>query len=115
MSTHVETEFDIGDVIRKLRKAKRMNQTDFGKKVGVNKATIVRVEQSDLKVSREIYKASAAVLGLTLAELERRAAHLQETQRPEPQVTPKTGTAGSDRSGSRFPDSGKQPKGPRRR
>lgn len=63
-----------------------MNQTLLAKKVGVNKATIVRAEDGDPKVSRDTYLKIARVLKTTMAELETEAArlrhnHPEETQR----------------------------------
>jgi len=91
-------EWHIGDVIAKLRRAKRMNQTQLGEKVGVNKATIVRAEDGDVKVARDTYIKIARELGTELAALEVEAARLtndKETQR--------TTVASSSSAGSGFP------------
>lgn len=81
----VDIQWHIGDVIRRLRKRHRgMNQTKLAAKVGVNKATIVRAEQGDPKVSRETYIKIATVLGTKLAVLEMEAARLE----PEPEKVP---------------------------
>lgn len=78
----VDINWHIGDVIRRLRKRHRgMNQTKLAEKVGVNKATIVRAEQGDPKVSRDTYIKIATVLGTKLAVLEMEAARLE----PEPE------------------------------
>ena len=76
VSVHID--WHIGDVIVKLRKHRRMNQTALAKKVGVNKATIVRAEAGEPKVSRETYIHIARVLGTTLATLEVEAARLAQ-------------------------------------
>jgi DNA-binding XRE family transcriptional regulator len=73
----MEFKWHIGDVITKLRKRARMNQTVLGKKVGVNKATIVRAEHGDPKVSRDTYLKIATVLHTNIATLEAEAARLQ--------------------------------------
>lgn len=70
-------DWHIGDVITKLRKEKRWNQTALAVRVGVNKATIVRAEDGEAKVSRDTYLKIAAVLGIDLARLESEAARLQ--------------------------------------
>jgi transcriptional regulator with XRE-family HTH domain len=70
-------DWHIGDVIQKLRNQKGLNQTQLAQKVGVNKATIVRIEGGDSKVSRGTYLKIAAVLGTSLADLETEAARLQ--------------------------------------
>lgn len=72
----VDIDWHIGDVIAKLRKRRRMNQTVLGLRVGVNKATIVRAEAGDPKVSRDTYIKIARVLGTDLAALEVEAARL---------------------------------------
>jgi DNA-binding XRE family transcriptional regulator len=59
-----------------------MNQTKLAEKVGVNKATIVRAEQGDPKVSRDTYIKIATVLGTKLAILEMEAARLE----PDPET-----------------------------
>jgi transcriptional regulator with XRE-family HTH domain len=79
----MDISWDIGDVIRKLRKRARMNQTTLAAKVGVNKATIVRAEASDVKVSRETYLKIAFVLKTDLARLEAEAVRLQAEQQDE--------------------------------
>jgi DNA-binding XRE family transcriptional regulator len=85
LSVAVDIEWNIGDVITKLRKRRRMNQTVLGEKVGVNKATIVRAEQGDPKVSRETYIKIATVLGTKLAVLEMEAARLESgSERDQP-------------------------------
>jgi DNA-binding XRE family transcriptional regulator len=78
-------DWHIGDVITKLRKQRRMNQTVLAKKVGVSKATIVRAEDGDPKVSRQTYVNIARVLGTKLASLEVEAARLESgsSSRPE--------------------------------
>lgn len=95
-----EYEWTIGDVITKLRKRRRMNQTILAEHVGVNKATIVRVEDGDPKVSRETYLKVAEVLGTTIAALEQEAARLsrRETQRADASAGPT------------FPDRGDEPR-----
>ncbi len=54
----------IGDVITKLRKRRRMNQTVLAEKVGVSKATIVRAEDGDVQrhriTNRHVLDARAA-------------------------------------------------------
>src|SRR4051812_5308864 len=72
----MDIDWHIGDVITKLRKRRRMNQTVLAGKVGVSKATIVRAEDGDPKVSRETYMNIARVLGIDLATLEVEAARL---------------------------------------
>lgn len=72
----MDIEWHIGDVIAKLRKQRRLNQTTFAHRVGVNKATIVRAEDGDPKVSRAIYLRIATALGIDLATLEVEAARL---------------------------------------
>jgi DNA-binding XRE family transcriptional regulator len=76
----MDIDWHIGDVITKLRKRARMNQTTLALKVGVNKATIVRAEDGDVKVSRETYLKIAHVLKTDIAALEREAARLQAEQ-----------------------------------
>lgn len=77
LSTAVDLHWHIGDVITKLRKRRRgMTQTVLAKKAGVNKATIVRAEAGDAKVSRATYINIAKVLGTDLAALEVEAARL---------------------------------------
>jgi DNA-binding XRE family transcriptional regulator len=78
LSATVDIDWHIGDVIRALRKRQRgrMSQTTLAKKVGVNKATIVRAEAGDPKVSRKTYINIAKVLGTDLAFLEVEAARL---------------------------------------
>jgi len=76
----VEIDWHIGDVIVKLRKRARMNQTALASKVGVNKATIVRAEDGDGKVSRATYLKIALVLKTDIAALEGEAARLQAEQ-----------------------------------
>jgi len=73
----VDIDWHIGDVITKLRKRARMNQTTLAAKVGVNKATIVRAEDGDGKVSRATYLKIAQMLKTDLAALEHEAARLQ--------------------------------------
>lgn len=73
----MDIDWHIGDVITKLRTRRRLNQTALAKVVGVNKATIVRAEDGDLKVSRETYLKIANALQTTLAALESEAARLQ--------------------------------------
>jgi transcriptional regulator with XRE-family HTH domain len=80
----MDITWDIGDVIRKLRKRARMNQTTLAAKVGVNKATIVRAEASDAKVSRQTYLKIAHVLKTDIATLESEAARLQSEQQDDP-------------------------------
>jgi DNA-binding XRE family transcriptional regulator len=76
-------DWHIGDVIAKLRKSTtRLNQTALAEKVGVNKATIVRAENGDAKVSREIYWKIALALNTNLAALEGEAARLQASPSP---------------------------------
>jgi DNA-binding XRE family transcriptional regulator len=81
LSVAVDIDWHIGDVIAKLRKKHRMNQTALAAKVGVNKATIVRAEDGDPKVSRATYMNIARVLGIDLAALEVEASRL-ESGRP---------------------------------
>lgn len=83
LSVAVDIDWHIGDVIRALRKRQRgrMSQTALAKRVGVNKATIVRAEAGDPKVSRETYMNIAKVLGTDLAFLEVEAARLAKQQR----------------------------------
>lgn len=76
----MEINWHIGDVIAKLRKRRRMNQTVMAERVGVSKATIVRAENGDPKVSRQTYINIAGVLGTKLAALEVEAARLQDRQ-----------------------------------
>lgn len=77
LSVAVDIDWHIGDVIRAIRKRRRgMSQTVLAKRVGVNKATIVRAEAGDPKVSRETYINIAKVLGTDLAFLEVEAARL---------------------------------------
>lgn len=76
----MDIDWHIGDVIAKLRNRRRMNQTAMAEKVGVSKATIVRAEDGDPKVSRETYINIARVLGTQLVALEVEAARLQEKQ-----------------------------------
>lgn len=73
----MDIDWHIGDVITKMRRRRRLNQTALAKVVGVNKATIVRAEDGDLKVSRETYLKIANALQTTLAALESEAARLQ--------------------------------------
>jgi len=79
----MDIDWHIGDVITKLRKRARMNQTVLADKVGVNKATIVRAEDGDVKVSRETYLKIAHVLKTDMATLEGEAARLQADQPPD--------------------------------
>lgn len=76
----IAIDWHIGDVIVKLRKRARMNQTVLAARVGVNKATIVRAEDGDGKVSRETYLKIAYVLKTDIAALEAEAARLQAEQ-----------------------------------
>jgi len=84
----MDIDWHIGDVIAKLRKQRRMNQTVLADKVGVNKATIVRAEDGDPKVSRATYIKIAKVLGTQIAALEVEAARLganaSTAEAPEP-------------------------------
>lgn len=80
----MDINWHIGDVIAKLRKRRRMNQTLMAERVGVSKATIVRAEDGDPKVSRETYINIAEVLGTKLVALEVEAARLQECQTDAP-------------------------------
>jgi DNA-binding XRE family transcriptional regulator len=79
LQTLMNIEWHIGDVIENLRKRRRMNQEQLAKAVGVNKATIVRVEDADPKVARGTYLEVARVLGTTLASLEMEAERLAST------------------------------------
>lgn len=59
----------IGDVVRKLRENRRWTQTLLGEKAGgLNKATIVRVEEGG-NVKVETIQAVARGFGLSIAEL----------------------------------------------
>lgn len=73
----MDIDWHIGDVIAKLRNKRRLNQTALALKVGVNKATIVRAEDGDPKVSRSTYMKIARVLGTDIASLEVEAARLE--------------------------------------
>jgi transcriptional regulator with XRE-family HTH domain len=75
----MDIDWHIGDVITKLRKRRRMNQTVLAERVGVSKATIVRAEDGDGKVSRATYLKIAEVLKVDMATLEGEAARLQAT------------------------------------
>jgi DNA-binding XRE family transcriptional regulator len=105
----VDIDWDIGDVIRKLRKRTRMNQTVLAAKVGVNKATIVRAEAGDVKVSRETYLKIAQVLKTDIAALESEARRLQVEQDAIRQAsvsgshTPSAGAPGSADKRDGFP------------
>lgn len=88
----MDIEWNIGDVIAKLRRGKRMNQTALAEKVGVNKATIVRAEDGDPKVSRDTYLKIASTLGTELVRLEMEASRLQGKGTQDPP------------SGATFPD-----------
>jgi DNA-binding XRE family transcriptional regulator len=83
----MDIDWHIGDVIAKLRKRRRMNQTVLAGKVGVSKATIVRAEDGDPKVSRETYMNIARVLGIDLAALEVEAARLGTGTSHQPDVS----------------------------
>lgn len=91
-------EWHIGDVIRKLRMKRRMNQLALAKLVGVNRATIVRAEAGDPKVKRETYLKIAEMLKTTMSDLEWEAARLDYSTREETQRT-----AVANAPGSRFP------------
>lgn len=73
----MDIEWHIGDVIAKARKRRRLNQTDLAKRVGVNKATIVRAEDGDPKVARDTYLKIATAVGTELVALETEAARLR--------------------------------------
>jgi transcriptional regulator with XRE-family HTH domain len=80
----VDIDWHIGDVITKLRKRRRgMTQRVLADKVGVNKATIVRAEDGDPKVSRDTYIKIAKALGTDLAALEVEAARLARPERDD--------------------------------
>lgn len=81
LSVPMDIDWHIGDVIFKLRRRRRMNQTALAEKVGVNKATIVRAEDGDPKVSRDTYIKIARTLGTNLAALEVEAARLESGAR----------------------------------
>jgi transcriptional regulator with XRE-family HTH domain len=98
----VDIDWHIGDVIAKLRKRRRMNQTALALKVGVNKATIVRAENGDAKVSRDTYIKIAKTLGTDLAALEVEAARLEsgDSESIRYADVPRSDTAAPRSSGS---------------
>jgi transcriptional regulator with XRE-family HTH domain len=61
-------EWHIGDVVRKLREARRWNQTKLADEAGLNKATIVRVEENG-NSKKETILAVAKALGMTPGQL----------------------------------------------
>lgn len=63
-----ELDWHLGDVVRKLREQRRWNQQRLAEAAGVNKATIVRVEEGG-NSKRETLAAVAAALGVSLGEL----------------------------------------------
>jgi len=107
LSVLMRIEWDIGDVIRKLRKRARMNQTVLAAKVGVNKATIVRAEAGDVKVSRATYLKIAEVLKTDIAKLEVEAARLQAEHQDRQSHVSESHTADSDSARSLLKRDGK--------
>lgn len=81
----------VGDVVRKLREQKRWNQLKLAAMAGVNKATIVRVEEHAPGVKRETYEAVASALGATVGELFTMVPS-QETQRADKTSSAAAGT-----------------------
>lgn len=65
-----ELHWDIGDVVRKLRRLRGWSQTELGEAAGgIHKNTIARVEDGDEGVTSKTLKAIAAALGTTVAEM----------------------------------------------
>lgn len=59
-------EWHMGDVVRKLREQKRWTQTKLATMAGVNKATIVSVEENAPGTKRETYEKLGFAFGLTM-------------------------------------------------
>jgi transcriptional regulator with XRE-family HTH domain len=61
----------VGDVVRKLRMAKRLNQTALGERAGaIDKGTISRLENGgEDAVKTETIKRVAKALGVTIGDL----------------------------------------------
>lgn len=80
-------KWHLGHVVRILREERRWNQQDLADKAGVNKATVVSVEQMDRNHGRDTYESIARAFEMTLAELYALVPTERETQRDE---TPST-------------------------
>lgn len=59
----------VGDVVRKLREAKGWNQTKLGEKAGLNKATIVTLENTPDETKTGTLGKTAKALGLDIKGL----------------------------------------------
>lgn len=59
----------VGDVIRKLRERRRWNQTRLAKEAGLNKATVVRLEEHATGIKLQTYEAVARALRIPVGEL----------------------------------------------
>lgn len=73
----MDIEWNIGDVVTKLRERRRLTQGALAKRASVNKATIVRAEQSDQKIARATWVKIAVALGTTIADVESETARLR--------------------------------------
>ena len=61
--------FELGDIIRKLRKRKHIGLIRLSKIAGVNKATISRVENNRVKPETETIEKIAQALGYQASEI----------------------------------------------
>lgn len=102
----VRIEWHIGDVVRKLREAKRWNQLRLAEVAGLNKGTIVSVEEG-ANVKVETMQAVAKGLGLTMAQLYTLLPATGEETAQAPAVAGEsfrpTGTAGAEGHGPSTP------------
>lgn len=62
-------DWHVGDVVRKLREARRWNQKRLATVAKINKATIVSVEENAPGTKRETYEKIAVALRMSLGEL----------------------------------------------
>lgn len=67
----MELRWHIGDVVRKLREQQRPKWTQgrLAKEAGLNKATIVSVENNDPRIRRDTYEAIARAFKVSLVDL----------------------------------------------
>lgn len=63
-----QLKWHVGDVVRKLRESKRWNQARLAEVSGVNKGTIVSVEENG-NVKRETLEKVAAGLGMSVGDV----------------------------------------------
>lgn len=84
----VQLEWHVGDVVRKLREQRRWTQPKLAAASGVNKGTIVNVEEGGNPKIETLTKVAGG-LGLTIAQLYALipTAQGEESQRAEPTAT----------------------------